>query len=77
MENIAISSIAQSANNPSVLYAGTGESWVGNIDAIDGSGIFKSIDGGANWTNISQKSGSVIDEKFYPNYKKSKRCYGF
>ncbi len=65
MENIAISSIAQSANNPSILYAGTGESWVGNIDAIDGSGIFKSIDGGANWTNISKKSGSIIDEKFF------------
>ena len=64
MENIAVVSVAQSASNPSVLYAATGESWVGNIDAIDGSGIFKSIDGGANWTNISPTSGGIIDERF-------------
>ena len=64
MENIAVVSIAQSANNPSILYAATGESWVGNIDAIDGSGIFKSTDGGSNWVNISPKTLGVIDEKF-------------
>ena len=65
LENIAVSSLAQSAANPSVLYAGTGESWVGNFDAIDGSGVFKSTNGGLNWSNISPKTSGIIDDKFY------------
>ncbi len=65
LENIAVSSLAQSATNPSVLYAGTGESWVGNFDAIDGSGVFKSTNGGLNWSNISPKTSGIIDDKFY------------
>ena len=65
LENIAVSSLAQSAANPSVLYAGTGESWVGNIDAIDGSGVFKSTDGGLNWSNVSPQTSGIIDDKFF------------
>ena len=65
LENIAVSSLAQSAANPSVLYVGTGESWVGNFDAIDGSGVFKSTNGGLNWSNISPKTSGIVDDKFY------------
>ena len=64
LENIAVSSLAQSAANPSVLYVGTGESWVGNFDAIDGSGVFKSSNGGVNWSNISPKTSGIVDDKF-------------
>ena len=65
LENIAVSSLAQSAANPSILYAGTGESWVGNVDAIDGSGVFKSTNGGLNWSNVSPKTSGIVDDKFY------------
>ena len=65
LENIAVSSLAQSAANPSVLYVGTGESWVGNFDAIDGSGVFKSTNGGLNWSNVSPKTSGIVDDKFY------------
>ncbi len=65
LENIAVSSLAQSAANPSILYAGTGESWVGNVDAIDGSGVFKSTNGGLNWSNVSPITSGIVDDKFY------------
>ncbi len=64
MENIAVTTLAQSANNPQILYAGTGESWVGNVDAIDGSGVFKSSDGGSTWTNITPLSGGELNHDF-------------
>ena len=47
------------------MYAGTGESWVGNVDAIDGSGVFKSTNGGLNWSNVSPKTSGIVDDKFY------------
>ena len=58
MENIAVVTLAQSSSQPNVLYAGTGESWSGNLDAIDGSGVFKSSDGGVTWTNVSPLNSS-------------------
>ena len=64
LTNIAVSSVALSKSNPDVLYAGTGESWVGNLDAVDGNGIYKSINGGVNWVNVSTKDGDYVDERF-------------
>jgi len=64
LTNIAVSSVALSKSNPDVLYAGTGESWVGNLDAIDGNGIYKSINGGVNWVNVSTKDGDYVDGRF-------------
>ena len=64
MENIAVTTLAQSASNAQILYAGTGEGWVGNIDAIDGSGVFKSSDGGSTWTNITPLSGTELNPDF-------------
>ena len=64
LTNIAVSSVALSKSNPDVLYAGTGESWVGNLDAIDGNGIYKSINGGVNWVNVSTKDGDYVDARF-------------
>ena len=58
MENIAVVTLAQSSSQPNVLYAGTGESWSGNLDAIDGSGVFKSSDSGVTWTNVSPINSS-------------------
>ncbi len=66
VSNIAISTIAQSANDATILYVGTGEDWSYNVDAITGDGIFKVDVSGADpvWTNITPTSGGIIDAKY-------------
>lgn len=49
--SIAMGAIAVDEQNPSVLYAGTGE-MSSNLDAYSGAGMYKSIDGGASWQGI-------------------------
>ncbi|MGB1307321.1 MAG: PA domain-containing protein [Oceanihabitans sp.] len=52
-ENLTVSSITFDPNNTMTFYVGTGESYVGHTDgAANGDGIWKSTDGGNNWTNI-------------------------
>ncbi|MBE2186996.1 MAG: hypothetical protein IAE99_09515 [Rhodothermales bacterium] len=48
MPNLAVSALAQAPSLTTTFYAGTGEGF-GNADAIRGSGIFKSTDGGTTW----------------------------
>ena len=48
--NLAVSVIVQSTITPTIMYAGTGESYTEN--SAMGNGIYKSIDGGLNWTKI-------------------------
>ena len=48
---MALGAIAVDPNNPSTIYAGTGEAFPASI-ATYGVGILKSIDGGNTWTNI-------------------------
>jgi photosystem II stability/assembly factor-like uncharacterized protein len=62
--NLAISSLAQDPTNTAVMYFGTGEGY-GNIDATRGIGLFKSTNGGTNWTQLSSTNNSI----FYYNYK--------
>ncbi len=57
--NLAVACLAMDPTNADVLYAGTGEGTY-NIDAIRGAGIFKSIDGGTNWVQLS----STINSSF-------------
>jgi hypothetical protein len=52
LDNIAITAIAQNPLNPQEMYIGTGEGWY-NVDAIRGLGIWKTSDGGANWTRLT------------------------
>lgn len=49
--NLATSTIAISAQNPNVVYAGTGEPF-GNLDKITGTGLIKSTDAGEHWTRL-------------------------
>jgi len=40
-------------SEPDILYAGTGEGGFYNYDAIVGDGIFKTLDGGTSWSQLS------------------------
>ena len=52
MANFAISVMTYDPANTQNFYVGTGEGW-GNIDSGNGAGIWKSTDGGANWSHLS------------------------
>lgn len=54
-DNLAVTCIAADPTNPQVMYVGTGEGWF-NIDAVRGAGIWKTADGGANWSQLSSTS---------------------
>ncbi len=45
----SIGAVAIDPTNPRIVWAGTGESWTRNSVSI-GDGIYKSTDGGENWT---------------------------
>lgn len=57
MANLAVSTMAIDPTNPDVLYAGTGEDFL-NLDQLSGAGIFKTTDGGTNWTQLPSTAGS-------------------
>lgn len=52
MANIAVSTLAMTPGQPAKMYAGTGEGFF-NGDAVRGAGIFKTIDGGATWVQLT------------------------
>lgn len=60
LSNLAVSTMAMNPTNPSIMYAGTGEGF-DNSDAIQGAGVFRSSDGGANWSQLASTAdwGSV------------------
>jgi len=47
----SIGAVAIDHSNPKIVWVGTGESWVRNSVSI-GDGIYKSTDGGENWTPV-------------------------
>jgi photosystem II stability/assembly factor-like uncharacterized protein len=55
----SIGAVAIDAHNPKNVWVGTGESWLRNSVSI-GDGIYKSADGGENWTNMGLKDSEHI-----------------
>ncbi len=47
----SIGAITIDPKNPKVIWVGTGEAWTRNSTSI-GDGVYKSTDGGDNWTNV-------------------------
>ncbi|HEY8181094.1 MAG TPA: sialidase, partial [Thermoanaerobaculia bacterium] len=55
----SIGAITIDPKNPKVVWVGTGESWTRNSTSI-GDGVYKSTDGGENWTNVGLKESERI-----------------
>ncbi len=56
--NLATVTLAIAPSNSNVIYVGTGEGYK-NIDAVQGDGIFKSIDKGQTWSQISSTANKT------------------
>ena len=73
--NLAVSIIIQDPTDTNVMYVGTGESY--NTGDVTGNGIYKSTNGGNNWTKIFPSSSTTtstinggqtnVDGHFYIN----------
>jgi photosystem II stability/assembly factor-like uncharacterized protein len=55
----SIGAVTIDPKNPKVIWVGTGESWTRNSVSI-GDGVYKSTDGGENWTNLGLKETERI-----------------
>ncbi len=55
----SIGAITIDPKNPKVVWVGTGEAWTRNSVSI-GDGVYKSVDGGENWTNMGLKDSERI-----------------
>lgn len=64
----SIGAVAVDPNNPdNTIYVGTGETWTRNSVSI-GNGLYKSTDGGSNWTKLGfDKSERIANIIINPN----------
>jgi photosystem II stability/assembly factor-like uncharacterized protein len=51
-------SIAVAPSDPNVVYMGSGEANIRN-NVVPGNGIYKSTDGGSNWTRVWKQDGQI------------------
>ena len=70
----SIGAIAIDPKSPKTIWVGTGESWTRNSVSV-GDGIYKSTDGGENWTNMGLKESERIAKILIdPNDDKHRLC---
>ncbi|HEX9547267.1 MAG TPA: hypothetical protein VF942_08010, partial [Acidimicrobiales bacterium] len=66
----SIGAITIDPKNPRVVWVGTGEAWTRNSTSI-GDGVYKSVDGGENWTNVglreSERVAKILVDPTEPN----------
>jgi Sortilin, neurotensin receptor 3, len=55
----SIGALTIDPRNPKTVWVGTGEAWTRNSTSL-GDGVYKSIDGGDNWTNMGLKESERI-----------------
>src|SRR5436309_72428 len=55
----SIGAVTIDPKNPKTVWVGTGEAWTRNSTSI-GDGVYKSTDGGENWTNMGLKESERI-----------------
>jgi len=55
----SIGAVAIDPSNSKTVWVGTGEPWVRNSVSV-GDGVYKSTDGGENWTNVGLKDSEHI-----------------
>jgi photosystem II stability/assembly factor-like uncharacterized protein len=55
----SIGAITIDPKNPKVIWVGTGEPWTRNSVSV-GDGVYRSVDGGDNWTNVGLKESERI-----------------
>jgi photosystem II stability/assembly factor-like uncharacterized protein len=55
----SIGAVAIDPKNPKVVWVGSGEAWTRNSVSV-GDGVYKSTDGGDNWTNLGLKESERI-----------------
>src|SRR6266704_2609626 len=55
----SIGAVTIDPSNPKTIWVGTGESWMRNSVSV-GDGVYKSTDGGENWTNVGLKVSEHI-----------------
>ncbi len=67
LSNLAVTAITQDPTNASIMYFCTGESYF-NLEAVQGVGVFKSIDGGANWSLLSSTSSYTYCTRILCDY---------
>ncbi len=58
---LAIGDIVLDENNPDVVYVGTGDPNISGLPSI-GDGVYKSEDGGVNWTNIGLTEARIVSK---------------
>ncbi|MDP3313377.1 hypothetical protein [Lutibacter sp.] len=70
----SIGAVTVDPTNPdNVIYVGTGETWTRNSVSV-GDGMYKSVDGGANWTKIGFEKSERISN-IIVNPKNSNEIY--
>src|SRR2546426_5023486 len=55
----SIGAVTIDPKNPKLIWVGTGEAWTRNSTSI-GDGVYKSTDGGDNWTNVGLPNSERI-----------------
>ena len=55
----SIGAVQIDPSNPKIVWVGTGESWTRNSVSV-GDGVYKSTDGGENWTNMGLRDTEHI-----------------
>lgn len=60
LNNLSITALAQAPNVTNTYYAGTGEGFFGST-GIRGNGIYKSINGGNSWSQLSSTNSATFN----------------